>query len=228
MNNVLVIGDLHAPFIKNGYLEHCKEVYKQYKCNKVIFLGDILDNHYSSYWETIPDGLSAGDELKAACSKLSKWVKAFPKAVVLMGNHDRLIARKAVTAGLSSKWIKTMGDILDAPQWEFYTEYEFDNVLYVHGEGCADLRSAILNRYKSMVIGHFHTKSEILYAASSIDLLFGMSVGCGVDDKSYAMEYAKFNIKKSIIACGVVLNNGNLPIIIPMNLNDDKKDDKIF
>lgn len=220
VNNVLVIGDLHAPFIKKGYLEHCKSVYKQYKCNKVIFIGDVLDNHYSSYHETIPDGLSAGDELKAASYILKDWVKAFPKAVILMGNHDRIIARKAVTAGLSNRWIKTMGEVLDAPGWEFYTEYEFDNVLYVHGEGCKNLKLSTLNRYKSMVIGHYHELAEIVYTASSRDILFGMAVGSGIDDKSYAMEYARFYTKKSIISCGVVLNNGKLPIIIPMNLNN--------
>lgn len=218
MNNVLVIGDLHSPFVKKGYLEHCKKVYKQYKCNKVVFIGDIIDNHYSSYWETNPDGLSAKDELQAASKELAKWVKSFPKAVVLMGNHDRIIARKAFSAGLSTQWIKTMGEVLNAPGWEFHTEYELDNVIYVHGEGCKNLKLSTLHRYKSMVIGHFHTKAEIIYTASSIDLLFGMSVGCGIDEKSYAMEYAKFNVEKAIISCGVILNNGSLPILIPMEL----------
>ncbi len=37
VNNVLVIGDLHAIYQK-GYLEHCKVFYKQYKCNNVIYL----------------------------------------------------------------------------------------------------------------------------------------------------------------------------------------------
>jgi len=45
-----------------------------------------------------------------------------------------------------------------------------------------------------------------------------MQVGCGVDDKSYAMAYAKNFTKKYIIACAVVLNNGNLPVIEPQNL----------
>jgi hypothetical protein len=44
---ILVIGDIHAPFVLDGYLEFCKETYARHNCNQVIFIGDILDNHYS-------------------------------------------------------------------------------------------------------------------------------------------------------------------------------------
>ena len=42
-NRVLVIGDLHEPFTKVGYLQFCKSIYKKYNCNKVIFIGDCID-----------------------------------------------------------------------------------------------------------------------------------------------------------------------------------------
>ena len=43
-----------------------------------------------------------------------------------------------------------------------------------------------------------------------------MQVGCGVDRESYAMAYAKFFPKTYKIACGVILDNGKLPIILPL------------
>ena len=107
-NNVLVIGDLHAPFIKKGYLEHCKKIYKKYKCNKVVFIGDIIDNHYSSFHDTDPDGFSAGQELDRAIAMVQKWYKAFPKAFVCIGNHDAIICRKAFSAGMSNRWKEIM------------------------------------------------------------------------------------------------------------------------
>ena len=60
---VLVIGDLHEPFCLDGYLDFCKETYANYNCNKVIYIGDIIDAHGWSYHEHDPDGMSAGDEL---------------------------------------------------------------------------------------------------------------------------------------------------------------------
>ena len=47
--NVLVIGDLHLPFTLDGYLEHCIKTYYKYKCDTVVFIGDILDLHFTSY-----------------------------------------------------------------------------------------------------------------------------------------------------------------------------------
>ena len=37
-SNVLVIGDLHLPFTLDGYLEHCKKVYKKYKKRNCLFI----------------------------------------------------------------------------------------------------------------------------------------------------------------------------------------------
>ena len=87
---ILVIGDLHAPFVLEGYLEHCQEVYANYNCNQVIFIGDILDNHAFSYHEPDPDGLSPGSELIMAKKFVKKWYEAFPNADVCIGNHDRM------------------------------------------------------------------------------------------------------------------------------------------
>ena len=47
-DKILVIGDLHEPFCLDGYLAHCKAIYAKHNCNKVIFIGDVIDNHYSS------------------------------------------------------------------------------------------------------------------------------------------------------------------------------------
>jgi hypothetical protein len=63
---ILVIGDLHLPFSQVGYLEHCLDTYDRFNCNQVIFIGDIIDNHYSSYHETDPNGMGGGYELKQA------------------------------------------------------------------------------------------------------------------------------------------------------------------
>jgi len=218
---VLIIGDLHSPFIKTGYLEHCVAVRDKYGINRTIFIGDLVDNHYSSFHDTDPDGFGAGEELDRATEHLKKWYGEFPKADVVLGNHDRIIMRKAFAAGLSKRWIKEFGEVLETPGWSFDLEFEYDNVLYIHGEGGGGEKGAItkaLNRRKSIVQGHWHTQNHINWNVSEYDRIFGMQIGCGVDDDAYALAYAKYNIKKSIISCGVVLENGELPIIEPMRL----------
>ena len=209
MSKVLVIGDIHEPFCLDGYIKHCKNVYKEFNCNKVVFIGDIIDSHYSSFHSTDPDGMSAKDELNLSIKKLRKWHKAFPKATVIIGNHDRIVARKALANGISAKWIKEYKDVLEVPTWNFKTDETIDNVLYVHGEGATAFTKA-KTLFQSVVAGHTHTKCYIEY----MNNIFGMQVGCGVDKDSYAMAYAK-NYAPPQIACGVVLD-GKLPILIKM------------
>tara|TARA_R110000868_G_scaffold14414_3_gene67082 strand:+ start:1315 stop:2151 length:837 start_codon:yes stop_codon:yes gene_type:complete len=219
--NILIIGDTHLPFEKQGYRKHCRLVQEQFNCGTIIHIGDVIDNHYSSYHESDPDGYSAGEELKRAVDKLKPWYETFPEVKVCLGNHDELIQRKAFSSGLSKQWIKGYNEVLQVPNWNFDIEYEINNVIYTHGTGTAGENAAYakaLNRRKSIVQGHIHTVANIKWNVSEQDKIFAMQVGCGINDKAFAFNYAKAFTKKSIISCGVVLNSGTLPIIIPMEL----------
>ena len=83
-SNVLVIGDLHEPFCLDGYLDFCIEKYNEYSCTEVVFIGDVIDNHFSSYHETSADGMGGADELEFAIERISRWYKAFPIATVII------------------------------------------------------------------------------------------------------------------------------------------------
>ena len=69
MNKVLAIGDLHEPFCLDGFLDFNKSL-KPRGPKEIVFIGDIVDNHYSSYHEADPDGMSAGDELEGVTGAL--------------------------------------------------------------------------------------------------------------------------------------------------------------
>ena len=221
-NNVIVIGDPHMPFTKEGYLEFCREVQEKYNCGTVINIGDEVDNHYISFHTSDPDGLSGNQEADAAQEMLNQWFKVFPETKVCIGNHTALPFRRAYEMGIPSRFIKPYNDIWNAPKgWQWNTHWELYGVLYTHGTGMSGPKAAItkaVNMRQSVVMGHIHTEAGVLYNASNKDLLFGLQVGCGIDDKTYAMAYAKDFTKKSIIGCGVVLNKGTLPIFIPMPL----------
>ena len=202
-NRVLIIGDLHEPFSLDEYLEHCISVHKQYKCNKVVFTGDIIDNHYSSFHDTDPDGYSAGEELNRAVERLNRWYKEFPNATVMIGNHDRMVYRKAFTGGLSKRWIREYADVLNTPKWVFVEELDIDGVTYCHGEG-KTARGKAKDELCSIVQCHLHSQAYIEFLVGKKYKIFAMQVGCGIDKSSYAMAYGK-HFKKPVIACGVVL-----------------------
>ena len=216
--NILVIGDLHEPFCLDGYLEFCKKQYKKYKCNHVIFIGDVIDSHFSSYHEPDPDGMTAGDELVLSIKKLSRWHKAFPNADVVIGNHDRIVQRKAYSSGVSKYWVKEFKDALNVPTWSFKERFVYDDVQYIHGEG-GKARQRCRKDLMPTVQGHYHTEAYTEYVVGSRFKVFGSQVGCGIDHESYAMAYAR-NYPKPAIGCLVVLDNGKQPINIMANLID--------
>ena len=216
VENILVIGDLHLPFELEGYLAFCKSVYKDYNCNKVILIGDVIDNHFSSYHETSADGLGGLTELELAITKVKEWYKAFPVADVIIGNHDRIIMRKAQTSAIPSKWIKEYKEVLETPNWNFTERVVYNNVQYIHGESGQALKKAKDDMH-STVQGHLHTEAYTAWVVGANFKIFGCAVGCGINHNSYAMAYAK-NFKKPAIGCAVILNNGKQPINILMDL----------
>ncbi len=215
-SNVLVIGDLHEPFCLDAYLDFCKEQYYKFNCNEVVFIGDIIDNHYSSYHETDPDGLSGGVELDLAIQRIARWYKVFPKATVIIGNHDRMIMRKAQTSDIPKKWIKSYKEVLEVPRWKFTERYVKDNVQYIHGEG-GTARTKCRADMMNTVQGHLHTQCYTEHYVGKKFRVFGTQTGCGIDHDSYAMAYAKYG-KKPAVGCAVVLNNGTLPVNLLMSL----------
>ena len=214
--NILVIGDLHEPFCLDSYLEWCQLQYEIYNCNQVIFIGDIIDSHGFSYHEPDPDGMSSGLELETAIKKIAKWYEAFPYADVMIGNHDRMASRKAMSGGIPAAWIRSYNEVLETPNWNWVESVVYDNVLYEHGEG-GQAAAKAKNNLMSSVCGHTHTLSYVQWFVGKRFKVFGMQVGCGVDCTTYAAAYAR-NFKKQAIGCSVVLNNGTLPINLLMEL----------
>ena len=214
--NILVIGDLHEPFCLDSYLDWCIEQYDTFNCTEVVFIGDVIDNHYSSYHETSADGMGGLEELELAIKRIARWRDAFPVATVLIGNHDRLIMRKAQTSAIPSKWIKSYKEVLETPDWNFVERYVLDNVQYLHGEGgtaSTKCRADMMNT----VQGHLHTQCYVQNFVGQKFRIFGVQSGCGIDHESYAMAYAKYG-KKPAVGCVVVLNNGKTPINLLMPL----------
>lgn len=215
--NILVVGDTHIPYEKEGYLDFCIEQYDKWNCDTVIHIGDLIDSHATSRHPSIPDAYSAGDELSYTIRKLRSWYKAFPNMKVCIGNHDIRSYKIAAEYGIASKWMKGFADALEVPNWEFEESFEINGIVYTHGTGTTGQNAAhlrALNLGQSVVMGHLHSESSIIYHQIASKTIFGMIVGCGVDEKSYGMNYAKNFPRKSIMSCGIIL--GDQPILAIM------------
>lgn len=224
-NNVGIIGDTHLPFERPDYLNFCIKIFDRCKCKTIVHAGDLVDFHSCSFYEHNPDGKSPADEMLEVDKRLKRWYDAFSDKPVYVckGNHDSLIERRARAFGLPSRTLKTFSNIWNFPlNWQEADSWEFDNVRYMHGTGLtgrnAHIKAAELNR-QSTVIGHAHCSGgQIAYLCSERDRIFGMNVGCGIDRKLYAFTYGVNILKKPVLGCGVVTDNGKYVQWFPLDL----------
>ena len=219
--NVLIIGDTHIPFEHGHYLGFCKKVRDTYKCDVVIHIGDEVDNHAISFHDTDPDGWSAQHEMENAIARLSLWYREFPEVDVRVGNHSALPFRKAYGYGIPRRMIKPYHELWQAPEgWTWHQSIEKDGVWYQHGDrgGKTPALNVAIEMGRPVVLGHHHTAAGVWWHRTHTSQIFGMNVGCGIDQYSYAMAYSKMNTKRPILGCGVVMDGGHNAMFVPMNV----------
>lgn len=224
MNNkcILMISDLHAPYMHKDAIRFLRAIKNKYKPTRVILSGDEIDNHAISFHDADPDLDSAGVELKRAIECLKPLYELFPKAEILESNHGSLVIRKAVANGLSRSFFKSPGEIIEAPEgwtWHFDITTTLPNgtSCYFHHSKGANVKKNSQAMGSSFCQGHHHESFEIQYWGNPKALLFGMTVGCLVDPKSLALAYNKNNLKRPVLGVGLILNS--IPILVPMVLN---------
>lgn len=222
---VLVIGDLHEPYTHPDAYDFLRTVRDEYCPDIVVQIGDETDGHAISFHDSDANLDSAGVELEKAKLGLEKLHNLFPNLLLCDSNHGSLIYRRAKAHGLPVQFIKKYRDILfpehGAPGWSWGDAWDLNTPLgtvrFQH-QVSGDLLLNAAHERKSMVIGHFHGKLDIQYAASSTALYFGAHCGCLIDNKSLAFAYGKLSRSKPILGCMVITDG--CPQIIPMLLDD--------
>lgn len=216
-----IIGDTHLPYELDGYLEFCQETFDRHGVDTVVHIGDFVDNHSLSFHDSEPMLHNVMGEYESAFERAQDWYEAFPVATLIMGNHDRIPARQMAKLGMApSIYMKPIEELLGMPEgWTVANQVEIDNVLYHHGEtagGINGFRKDAEQRMRCTVSGHNHSNAGISATATDQELVWGLAVGCGVNQKHMAFAYGKNFAKKPIISCGVVIDG--VPHIEYMNL----------
>jgi len=216
-----IIGDTHLPYELDGYLEFCQETFDRHGVDTVVHIGDFVDNHSLSFHDSEPMLHNVMGEYESAFERAQDWYEAFPVATLIMGNHDRIPARQMAKLGMApSIYMKPIEELLGMPEgWTVANQVEIDNVLYHHGEtagGINGFRKDAEQRMRCTVSGHNHSNAGISATATDQELVWGLAVGCGVNQKHMAFAYGKNFAKKPIISCGVVIDG--VPQIEYMNL----------
>lgn len=215
-----VFSDIHAPFDHPNFPYFLRDTFKKYGVSEVICLGDIFDSHAISNHPPEPCALGAYSETDLAIQHLRVYTEMFPNVKYVKGNHDERIERQAAKVNIGRRYLKDLHEILELPAtWECMG-YEFirDDVIYSHGINCGGKNGAInkaMADRMSCCIGHSHAFGGVQTQANSRDRIFGMNVGCGVNEDAYAFAYGRNSKYKSTLGCGIVLNKEQA-LFVPM------------
>ena len=218
---ILVISDMHIPYHHKDSIKFLKEIKKEFKPDRIINIGDLLDFHAISMHEHNPDLYSAGHELDKAKEYIQQLEAIFPEVTEVDSNHSSLVYRRALKYGMSKQFLKPYGDFLGTRKWKWVDDLTLtmsnnQRCFFTHGRS-ADVLKVSQAMGMSAVQGHYHTKFVISYWANPDNLFFAMNVGCLAAQKHMAFAYAKNFRTRFIMGCGII-NNG-IPRLLPMILN---------
>ena len=215
---VLVIGDLHCPVVHPGYLSFCKDLYEEWNCDTVLFIGDIADFQAISFHANNPMCPGPDDEYDLAKQEIQKWYKEFPKAKVCIGNHDERVIRLAQSVNIPSKFLRDYGEIWETPGWDWAFEHIIDEVYYFHGTGLSGVHPAYGAAGKmlmSTVMGHCHTRSGVKWRANSLRRIFSVDVGCGINVDAWQFAYGRHIKERPILSAAVIIDGTPYHEIMP-------------
>lgn len=224
---IMAIGDTQIPFMHVDAIKFLTAIYKKYKPNKIVQIGDLFDQYFANAWGKSSAADSTMEELGQGLELLhTQFLPIFKKTpvTIIIGNHDERIFKRADEAGIHHKFMKTMREIYELPkEVELCYNTVIDNVTYTHGHTtkctAATATEVLTHEYETPVVyGHFHSLANITYLANRRRLVWGFNLGCLIDRHAYAFTYGANYKHKPILGCGII-DNG-LPIYIPMILND--------
>jgi predicted phosphodiesterase len=222
-DRILFISDTHAPYHHKDTIAFLSEIKREFKPDRIVCVGDELDYHALSYHDSDPDLDSAGIELIRGCATIKQLEELFPVMDLLHSNHGSMVYRRAKTSGMPRHVLKPYHEILgvDGEKWKWHTSLILKqnvgkDIFVCHG---SKKNSEVYARSLgcNVVQGHFHEDFRIGYYNSPGGLIWGMNVGCLIDNEELAFEYNKINPNRPILGTGIVINGR--PRLIPMFLD---------
>lgn len=222
-DRMLVLSCTHAPYHHKDTIAFLKAIKSEYDPDRVIHLGDEVDNHAMNFYKSDPNLLSAGYELKEACKFLKSLERVYPKMNIVQSNHGSMVHRRAIDAGIPQEFIRDLGEVYGVGEgWKWSLDLKLrhertrEQWYFTHHYGIDAIQIAV-SLGMNACMGHWHSKLNINHHSTPNALLVGMQVGCLIDDQAYAFAYNKKQPKRPIIGCGMIID-GN-PRTIRMKLN---------
>ena len=199
-NIILAYSCLHLPYQDKGAFDFLAELKAEYRPDRIIDLGDDLDQYNFSRYPKDPSGQSLNEELKKARKGVATLASIFPKQEVMASNHCERMYSKATAGGIPREFLKPYRELIGAPDgWKWHRDYTLtvdstrEKIYFCHERGSSPVALAKAIGI-SVVHGHLHNTQMIHRFCNPIRELFAATTGCLIDDKGPPFAYNKANL----------------------------------
>jgi hypothetical protein len=222
---ILFISDDQSPYghkDRFDFVWSLKHYLEPYGKVKVVHLGDETDQHYNSNYTKKLKLHGPTEEESATQLDLDQWEACFPDLDLVMSNHTARIYKKAEEAGITDRWLRTLNEAYDKPNWTWHRELNLyssgQRININHGEKSSAYKIAQLLGC-TVVQGHRHSEFYIQAFNNGEKTYYGVQAGSLIDPTSPAFEYGRNNPAKSVLGTAAIIHG--VPRLFPFLL--DKK-----
>lgn len=215
-NKILVLGDIHMPFCDWEALEQARVFALRNKPDLVISTGDLTDQKAWSRFMKEPSDDNPDSEWTKTVKASKELAKMFPNMEIIRSNHDLRYVKKAYEVGICKSMLKGLDELFPFKGWKWKLQNDpliYGNIAFMHGDELrGSVRAKVQLLGRNVVQGHTH-QAELVYTSTFERRLWGMDVGCMVDAKSSAFDYAATYVSKIWIGYGWIQDN--VPYLFP-------------
>jgi hypothetical protein len=215
----LVLPDLHTPYHHPDAFRFLSDMKRLYEPDDIICIGDEIDAHTLSRFDSDPNLPGAACELQAARDALRRLYQIFPAARCCISNHTFRAYKQAHRVGIPRAYMRDIREVLGAPAgWKWRDSWKRKGVTYVHGDGFGGQtpQLAAAERLRcNVALGHIHHAAGALWSYAPSGAVWGLSVGCLIDDTAGAFAYARYQARRPALGCGIIQDG--VPRFVPLS-----------
>lgn len=225
MSKILVIGDVHAPWVSKPCLEFIFKMVKSFQPKYIVQVGDAVDFYSASRFPRSHFITPAEEYIEArkTLEDIFHYLKRIaPKSEIhlLKGNHcDRVIKRTKevspeqehfVLKGL--KEFFTFTDVIT--HHDSREEFVIDDILFTHGF-LSGLGKHAQYYQRKVVCGHTHKGGTFFEQTYDGRTIWELNAGYCADPISKVMSYMPTKYSRSTLGFGMITNG--FPQFVPFN-----------
>ena len=218
-DRILIYSDLHLPYQHKDAVDFLADIARNYKPDRVLDLGDTLDEYAVSQYPKSPSADNVVRELNKAKKKVKILASIFPRVDIMESNHTDRLYRRATVGGIPREYLLPIKELMGAPKgWKWHRDLVLtinatrEQVYFAHTKTGTTINLA-KNLGMSVAVGHKHNSSGVQYFATPKDTHFAIDTGCLISDKGYAYSYNKGNVIRPVRSVAII--EGGIPHIIP-------------